>query len=66
MLKLDLRFYREELKIEFIENPRELTMFKRHITKEGSELVLPFCVHFSSLYSIHWRAPIKGSPMRTG
>jgi len=48
MLKLDARFYWEELKIEFIENPRELTIFRPHITKEGSELVLPFRVCFSS------------------
>jgi len=54
-LVLAVRFYLEELKIEFIENPRELAMFKRHTTKEGSELVLPFCVRFNSL---------KGSPVR--
>lgn len=65
MLKLDARFYWEELKIEFIGSPRELTIFKRNRAKEGSELVLPFCVYFSSLCSMHLRAPIKGSPMST-
>ena len=49
MLRLDVWFYREELKIEFIGSPRELTMLKRHITKEGSELVLPFCVPLNSM-----------------
>ena len=33
-LVLGVRSYLEELKIEFIENPRELTMFRRHTTKK--------------------------------